>query len=197
MKNHSYNPEKSTSLLTYEWFSKKRDISHLEELTNYANDYDLFIHEHKISWLLSDLFYHYWMEKFIKRFESGQILPFTENEKKYLLDLKKDRLKTFIRTKETMRLNKNEFGKFYLIFNSDHLDYMGWRLKNENDDNADFVIFVIDKNRLSFRRLNDDIDLIDLMGHVGVKDHPSAAGLVDVDLTDSSDPVTKKFFRPH
>ena len=58
---------------------------HLRRLMLIANDYDLWIHDYKISKLMNRLFYYHGVDKFFLRFASGFNGKWTEEEKTFFV----------------------------------------------------------------------------------------------------------------
>jgi oligoribonuclease NrnB/cAMP/cGMP phosphodiesterase (DHH superfamily) len=195
MEHKVYVIGKSAAMLTYEIFSKQYDLSHLRKLVVYADDYDLWNLKYKKGWLLSDLYYYYWTEKFMKRFMSGD-LTLNEEEKQYLLKLDKGRKMTWKRAQKELLVNKNEYGKFYVVFTTrkEDVNFLCEKLKRDNKEGCDFIVAVTGGDTVSLRAINQEIDFTKILPEYGGGGHPLAAG-IQMDIEDDSHPFVKKFFR--
>lgn len=192
-KNHVWDVNKSAALLTYEYFSRKFDLSHLEKLVYHANDYDLWIHESPLSWPLADIYTFYWSEKFMKRFETGKIV-FNDIEKQYLKSLNSKRKKVWERVKKNVRVSENEFGKYYIIFERTETNFIAQKLSISNKDDCDFVIIVSRPDKVSCRVLKPNVNLLPMLKNFAdFGGHPTAAG-GEIEMN-KNDPFIQKFFR--
>lgn len=96
MKNIIALPDNCGAVLTRNWVEAVFDIdlSHLNELLKYTNDYDLWIHNYPKSKMIENLFWKYEFDKFIKRFINGNT-RFTKDEITYLKNKRNDFRKTY------------------------------------------------------------------------------------------------------
>jgi len=141
----------SASILSKKFISKyfNTDISYLDILTKYINDYDMWIDPFGTSWHFNLL--HYWYlkkdkfthTKFIKRFANGNI-GFNEEEKAYIQLREKELEAKWQETKKTFYHLDNLNGA--LIFGNDFVNELCHRLMDEYG----FGI-VVNKNPRSFQ----------------------------------------------
>lgn len=191
-----YDLNKSASKLTYELLEKmsfQSKIKHLKKLMIYANDYDLWIHKYRKSYVMSDLYYYYWPKKFMKRFETGDC-KLKKFEINYILKLDKRRQKLWEEVQKNTMVNKNEYGKFYvsLLEKYSDINFVSEKFKKNNKDNCSFIILVFSVNKISIRALKDNVNLLELLKDFKVGGHPQACGLV-VNLTNKKDKFIRKF----
>jgi len=191
MKHHIWTPEKSAALLTYEYFSKRYDVSTMRKLAVYADDYDRWIHRWRKSWALSDLFIRYWTEKFMERFKDGDV-RFTRDEKHYLRRLNKQRRMLWMKVRRSMRVDENEYGRYYVVFGGKELNYICNKLRILNPDDADFAIVIVQEDKVSLRGIKEGVNLPDLLKDFGAGGHSMAAGLL-CNILDPDDPFVRKF----
>lgn len=82
----------------------ENDISHLTDMVELADDYDMWRHKNPDSKKLNLLYFKYWSEEFIARFQDGDV-RFNEEESLYLENEAK-KVKKFIDTVEFYELDR-------------------------------------------------------------------------------------------
>ena len=124
------NSGESASLFVKDLFEKyfKTDLSYIDELIMYINDYDMWRHKYKKSKQLNELFFKYWNENFLKRFSAGNV-EFSKEEKEFI----KKRRKMFENTFENTTYNDLDKIKGCLFQVEDFVNDVCDRLLTEHD----------------------------------------------------------------
>ena len=152
-KNIIIDTRNSASKLVYRWYNSlgKKDISHLEELVELTNDYDMWIMEDKRCLLFNNLFWLFGFEWFSWRFLNGN-LKFYDEEIEYLEHHKKS-FKDYYDNLSIVELPMN--GVMYKSYKySSEINIL---LGQEYD----YIIILGDSNySLSIRSMTDEIDLV-------------------------------------
>lgn len=162
------NLKYSGCMLTYKYFSVKKDLSHLQDLVSIANDYDLFTLQDKRSMLFNALMWQMGFNWFFARFKHGKIALYDEEKewlKEYIQEVKKQ-------YDELPISDLAHEGCFYEC--EKYLAEMSVRLSKEG-----YKYQVIKHgNSLSIRSNTDDINLVDVCKFIGRGGgHRRAAGI--------------------
>lgn len=166
--NIHINLKYSGCMLTYKYFSVKKDLSHLQDLVSIANDYDLFTLQDKRSMLFNALMWQMGFNWFFARFKHGKIALYDEEKewlKEYIQEVKKQ-------YDELPISDLAHEGCFYEC--EKYLAEMSVRLSKEG-----YKYQVIKHgNSLSIRSNTDDINLVDVCKFIGRGGgHRRAAGI--------------------
>jgi len=162
------------------------DLSYLDKLINYINDYDMWIDPYGNSWYFNLL--HYWYlkkdkftyVKFVQRFCDGNIV-FNEDEQNYLTQRKHELEQNWDKVKNdyyTLQYNINGA----LIFENDFVNEIAHRLMDEF--NIDMVINIHPRTfRGSIRCNNKDIAMGNILKELKIGGgHDAAAGFYNKDM---------------
>lgn len=181
-KNRIVDTKDSAASLVHKFFSivhSDIDLSHLNELIELANDYDMWIHKNPKSKQLNLLYFKYWTDDFILRFQNGDC-NFTEQELDYIQKEEK-KIKKHLDNLELFELEGiNGCLTFGEKYPNDVCDYA---LKVEGYD----IIFSRNQktNNTSVRlHKHPEIDIGGLLSELGIGGgHPEAAGFYEEDLS--------------
>lgn len=168
-QNHIHiNLKYSGCMLAYKYFSIKKDLSHIQELVNIANDYDLFTLTDKRSMYFNAIMWKMGFEWFIERFGKGNIKLYKEEKDyivKYVYEVKKQ-------YDELPISDLPHKGCFYEC--EKYLAEMSHRLSN---DGYDYQLIKHGKS-ISIRSNTDKINLVNVCRQLGRGGgHRRAAGI--------------------
>jgi len=163
------------AVLTKNWLEATFDIdlSHLNTFLTYTDDYDRWIHNHKKSKMINELFWLYGYYDFIKRFVSGNC-RFTKTEIAHIRKKMKDFENLYFNL-EVFELSRlNACFTFCTEFMNDVADRLIYK------DGYDFVFIQNAKSKHVSIRVNKNVDIH--IGHLLKKldcggGHPKAGGL--------------------
>lgn len=175
-KNYKFINTKYCASKLVKFFCEKYfdiNLSYLNKLVYYTNDYDMWIHESKNSMQLNYLVYYYWQEKFRKRFFDGN-MKLTNDEKQYLLDRNKEYKKKY----KELNVYNFERGNSCFISSKDFINEFCHDLMNEKG--YDFVFCRNEKNNsISIRTIREDFHIGNCLKDLGLGGgHKMAAGFV-------------------
>ena len=152
------------------------DLSYLDGIVYLANDYDLWIHDDPKSKEYANLYYHYWNEKFVRRFFNGDT-EWTEDEKEFIRQRNHDFEQEWNATESFEFESINGcvcYGKKYINDIADRFI---------NDEGYDVVIFRNVNNKNVSVRSKGDIDIGGLVTELGFGGgHKNAGGISEKDI---------------
>lgn len=173
------------AMLAFKYYSVKKDLSHLKDLINIANDYDLFTLKDNRSMCFNALFWEMGFRWFVRRFMTGNTSLYAE-EKDYIRWYKVDEQKWYDNLELVDIPVKNLKGCFYET--EKYLAEMSARLRL---DGYDFQI-IKHGTALSVRSNSDALDLTKVCQFIGKGGgHPKAVG-IPVPFGENIEELTKK-----
>jgi oligoribonuclease NrnB/cAMP/cGMP phosphodiesterase (DHH superfamily) len=167
-KNIYINLKYSGCMLAWKYFSARKDLSHLKELVDIANDYDLWILSDKRSQYYNALMWEMGFKWFFRRFLKGNI-ALREEEKDFIRDY--------------VRIVKDQYDNLPLselphkgcFYECDQ--YLGEMSKRLADEGYQYQI-IKHGNALSLRSATDKINLVNVCQFLGKGGgHRRAAGI--------------------
>lgn len=160
------NTSCSGAKLTYNFVSRFKDISYLEEFINIVNDWDMFILKDKRSAYFNNMFWEMGLKWFMRRFIKGNVTLYPE-EKQYFIDAQKE----FKDMYDSLVISDLARNGVYFETSRFHYECIE-ALKKEG-----YKWFLIkNKNNLSIRC--DEIDLTEICKKIGKGGgHVHAAGI--------------------
>jgi len=148
------------------------DLSYLDNLLKYTNDYDLWIHKHKKSKLINELFWRYGYFGFKGRFQSGNV-RFTLDEINFLRSKKKE----FIEVYNNLEIFDFDKINACFIVGSAFLNDIAERLLYV--DNYEMILIQNPKNKHISLRIKDDVANVgEMLANLRIGGgHPKAGGI--------------------
>jgi len=167
--------EKAASLLVKEWLeiALNIDLSHLDDLMRYINDYDLWIHEHEQSEKFKMLYYHMGDIEFRTRFHGGCVI-FTEKDNSFFLRRERD----FNKLYDELEIFELETIKGCLVIIDDFINEIPHQIM-ENETDINLVIIKNPKSGgLSIRSNIKDANIGLMLEELGIGGgHAQACGM--------------------
>lgn len=178
----------SASMLSQKFISMcfDEDLSYLDRLMKYINDYDMWIDPYGVSWCFNTIHYYYAKKdrfthtKFVKRFCKGDV-NFNKEEQNHLKNRKNELEQSWEKTKEDhFKLEHNVNGA--LTFISDYMNEMCHRLMDEFK--YDFVINVHPRTfNGSIRCNNENVSVGNILKELNLGGgHDASAGFFNKDI---------------
>lgn len=188
-QNRIVVPGESAARLVKKFFENLHnlDMSYLDVFCSAVNDYDMWINSIPEGWMLNELYFKLWDEKFRNRFKSGNMI-LTDEEKQYI----RERRLALIERYNSITLYDSDIINGCFFFSTNFVNDLCHKLLSEKK--YDFVVCVNPKTKNCSVRTSDRIDMhignilkeIDLGGG-----HPHAAGFVVDEYEDVEDSINK------
>lgn len=173
MKNIIAVPDNCGAVLTRNWVEAVFycDLSHLNELLKYTNDYDLWIHNHSKSKMIETLFWKYEFDKFKERFMSGNV-RFTKDEIEYLKNKRND----FRNTYDNLEVFELETINGCFCFVKEFINDIADRLLMK-DGYEIAIVQNVNNNHTSIRTKDDNVHIGNILQELDIGGgHPKSGG---------------------